>query len=224
MAHPLLRSSGWRPGKRAGGPGLTLVVRTPEGSARGLSASYIGLVQRILVCQASSRKLHTHPHPSRRSLHPISHVGPSTHSLHLPGFHLIHGTAVSPHHLLLLLLEKLDCTSVRPIRHGVRPVREVDARLVPSHVKQASANSDFNIDMAETIEPVEWADADDCDSGYDEELMSTASVTSSIFAYQEENGRTYHAYRAGKYVIPNDEGEQERMDRKSATLFHLSTT
>lgn len=76
---------------------------------------------------------------------------------------------------------------------------------------------------APPIEPQEWPESNDADSGYDEEQISTASVTSSILAYQEENGRTYHAYRAGKYVMPNDEGEQERMDRKPINLSsHLS--
>lgn len=50
------------------------------------------------------------------------------------------------------------------------------------------------------------------DSGYDEGYLSTESVQSSIFEYEQENGRTYHAFRRGKYAIPNDEKEQERMD------------
>jgi SAM-dependent methyltransferase len=37
-------------------------------------------------------------------------------------------------------------------------------------------------------------------------------VTSSIFAYEQSHGRTYHAYHAGKYILPNDEDEQERCD------------
>lgn len=41
---------------------------------------------------------------------------------------------------------------------------------------------------------------------------STASISSSIYRYRTENGRTYHAYKDGKYVIPNDEREQERLD------------
>lgn len=76
--------------------------------------------------------------------------------------------------------------------------------------------------MSDPIEPINWAEINDFDSGYNEELMSTTSVTSSIFAYEEENGRTYHAYKAGKYVMPNDEGEQERMDRMSVLVSHLS--
>ncbi|GAD92425.1 TAM domain methyltransferase, putative [Paecilomyces variotii No. 5] len=41
---------------------------------------------------------------------------------------------------------------------------------------------------------------------------STDSLTSSVFSYQYENGRRYHAYRQGEYVIPNDEKEQDRLN------------
>lgn len=41
---------------------------------------------------------------------------------------------------------------------------------------------------------------------------STASLSSSVMNYRYENGRRYHAYREGEYVIPNDEREQERLD------------
>ncbi|PFH58447.1 hypothetical protein XA68_13675 [Ophiocordyceps unilateralis] len=44
------------------------------------------------------------------------------------------------------------------------------------------------------------------DSAYSE------SVTSSILNYQYENGRRYHAYREGQYVLPNDAQEQERLE------------
>lgn len=40
----------------------------------------------------------------------------------------------------------------------------------------------------------------------------TRSISSSVFAYQYENGRRYHAYRAGQYLLPNDDVEQERLD------------
>lgn len=52
----------------------------------------------------------------------------------------------------------------------------------------------------------------EADSGFGEGALSTSSIQSSIFAYEEEYGRTYHAFRGGKYVMPNDEREQERMD------------
>ncbi|KKA27159.1 hypothetical protein TD95_000388 [Thielaviopsis punctulata] len=41
---------------------------------------------------------------------------------------------------------------------------------------------------------------------------NTASISSSIFHYQYENGRRYHAFREGQYVLPNDDREQERLN------------
>lgn len=40
----------------------------------------------------------------------------------------------------------------------------------------------------------------------------TASLSSSILNYQYENGRRYHAYKAGNYFGPNDDQEQDRLD------------
>ncbi|KAF4475191.1 putative methyltransferase tdiE [Colletotrichum fructicola Nara gc5] len=41
---------------------------------------------------------------------------------------------------------------------------------------------------------------------------SLASLRSSILDYRRENGRTYHRLSDGKYVLPNDEREQDRLD------------
>jgi hypothetical protein len=45
-------------------------------------------------------------------------------------------------------------------------------------------------------------------------LSDTTSVMSSVYKFREENGRTYHAYRAEEatYFMPNDERETERLD------------
>lgn len=37
--------------------------------------------------------------------------------------------------------------------------------------------------------------------------------------YEFENGRRYHAYRAGKYPMPNDPAEQDRMDMQHHLYF-----
>ncbi|KAI9807008.1 MAG: hypothetical protein M1833_002666 [Piccolia ochrophora] len=55
-------------------------------------------------------------------------------------------------------------------------------------------------------------ETDTDDSTYGDVESATASITSSIFAYESEHGRRYHAYQAGKYVLPNDEAEQDRLD------------
>jgi SAM-dependent methyltransferase len=41
---------------------------------------------------------------------------------------------------------------------------------------------------------------------------STRSITDSIFSSIEENGRLYHSFKDGKYLLPNDEQEQARLD------------
>ncbi|KAF6803746.1 methyltransferase domain-containing protein [Colletotrichum sojae] len=40
---------------------------------------------------------------------------------------------------------------------------------------------------------------------------SRTSLRSSLLDYRVENGRTYHRYKDGKYAIPNDEREQDRL-------------
>ncbi|PVH88934.1 S-adenosyl-L-methionine-dependent methyltransferase [Cadophora sp. DSE1049] len=50
---------------------------------------------------------------------------------------------------------------------------------------------------------------------------STNSVRSSVYNYVEENGRTYHRYKEGSYVMPNDEREQERLDMQHH-LWHMT--
>ena len=50
--------------------------------------------------------------------------------------------------------------------------------------------------------------------------QSTQSVRASIYEYVEEYGRTFHRYKQGKYWLPNDEPEQERLDLQHA-VFNL---
>ncbi|KAH8882141.1 S-adenosyl-L-methionine-dependent methyltransferase [Thozetella sp. PMI_491] len=40
----------------------------------------------------------------------------------------------------------------------------------------------------------------------------TASLSSSIYKSVEENGRTYHRYKDGRYFLPDDSEEQKRLD------------
>lgn len=56
----------------------------------------------------------------------------------------------------------------------------------------------------------DYADADSALGS--EQGSSTASISSSILNYRTENGRTYHSYKEGKYLAPNDESEQDRLD------------
>jgi hypothetical protein len=51
----------------------------------------------------------------------------------------------------------------------------------------------------------------------------TTSVASSIFKFREENGRTYHAYKASKaaYFMPNDERENDRLDLQHNIIIRM---
>lgn len=70
-----------------------------------------------------------------------------------------------------------------------------------------SAPSSYSMDLS--------VDDDDDDSALGDILSSrpasTGSVTSSIYHFVEEFGRTYHRYKEGKYFLPNDEEEQNRL-------------
>ncbi|KAI1969938.1 hypothetical protein LOZ35_003473 [Ophidiomyces ophidiicola] len=49
---------------------------------------------------------------------------------------------------------------------------------------------------------------------------SATSVASEVHKYRVENGRQYHGYRDGAYLLPNDRREQERMEMEHR-LFRL---
>jgi len=51
--------------------------------------------------------------------------------------------------------------------------------------------------------------------------ISTTSIGSSILKYREENGRTYHVYKDGIYLKPNDDVEKDRLDLQHH-LFNLT--
>ncbi|KAG9680604.1 S-adenosyl-L-methionine-dependent methyltransferase, partial [Aureobasidium melanogenum] len=46
----------------------------------------------------------------------------------------------------------------------------------------------------------------------DDTQSTTTSLSESIYNYRQEHGRTYHSYKDGQYVFPNDEREQDRLD------------
>ncbi|PMD22736.1 S-adenosyl-L-methionine-dependent methyltransferase [Hyaloscypha hepaticicola] len=66
-------------------------------------------------------------------------------------------------------------------------------------------------------------DPDDGDSaiGEEQDFVSTTSITSSIYKFREENGRTYNAYGDRTYWLPNDEDEKSRLDLQHH-LFQLT--
>ncbi|KAE8357614.1 S-adenosyl-L-methionine-dependent methyltransferase [Aspergillus caelatus] len=64
------------------------------------------------------------------------------------------------------------------------------------------------VDDIEDLSPAsdsDWASADGAS-------LDVTTLASSVLNYEYKNGRRYHAYRSGAYLMPNDEEEQDRMD------------
>lgn len=60
--------------------------------------------------------------------------------------------------------------------------------------------------------------------GVDWEHLDRVPTGSSVIdrsAVADESGRTYHGYKEGKYFLPNDAPEQDRLDLQHAGFRHL---
>ncbi|KAL6711504.1 hypothetical protein ACN47E_004438 [Coniothyrium glycines] len=68
-----------------------------------------------------------------------------------------------------------------------------------------------NLESVLHLEP-DTGDNSDNDSAFDANSSSSTSLASSILNYEYFNGRRYHGFRQGSYVLPNDEQEQDRLD------------
>ncbi len=65
--------------------------------------------------------------------------------------------------------------------------------------------------------------ASECDnhsSSNEEERRETHSLSLSLTNYPVHWGRSYHRYREGSYLYPNDEDERNRLDHQHAILNH----
>ncbi|KAL0941650.1 methyltransferase domain-containing protein [Colletotrichum truncatum] len=68
-------------------------------------------------------------------------------------------------------------------------------------------------DNPEVVLAVDEEPIDDSSSDMGSSIASSStSLRSSILDYRLENGRTYHRYKDGKYNLPNDERENDRLD------------
>jgi len=94
-------------------------------------------------------------------------------------------------------------TELPPTAH--EPSAAAGASTVAPPAPQVPEGEHIEIDNRPEIES-------DSAFGGDDTSSYTTSVTSSILDYKYENGRRYHAFRAGQYVMPNDDKEQDRLD------------
>ncbi|KAF5962590.1 methyltransferase [Fusarium bulbicola] len=92
-----------------------------------------------------------------------------------------------------------------------------------SSPKESTPKESSPHEQTASLEPAGQLEADegnitDNDSalGDNDTGSSTASIASSIYKFRIENGRSYHAYKDGIYVGPNDNSEQDRLDLQHA--------
>lgn len=102
------------------------------------------------------------------------------------------------------------------------PETQTDQAHNPQEAQTGSTSNPVNVQTDQAHNPPEALEADDFgDETYatDDESAVTSSITSSIEAYRQENGRTYHSYKDGSYLFPNDEDESDRLDFQHAIFL-----
>lgn len=98
----------------------------------------------------------------------------------------------------------------------------VDTAPFDPTAQASTSNPDESENTSHPGSTIEVDDfAGDSALGEDEDARSTlsASITSSIMAFREENGRRYHSYKDGAYFFPNDETENDRLDMQHAVFL-----
>jgi SAM-dependent methyltransferase len=89
------------------------------------------------------------------------------------------------------------------------------AQLTHSNLEEAQSQiepaNDGLLQSVLTLEP-DTPGNSDTDSAFDANSSASTSLASSILHYEYSNGRRYHGYRSGSYLLPNDEQEQDRLD------------
>ncbi|CAK7217365.1 hypothetical protein SCUCBS95973_003124 [Sporothrix curviconia] len=84
-----------------------------------------------------------------------------------------------------------------------------------SETSDARSLSSFSVGLSiDTNDDDTFSNIGDIDT-----IRSSISATSSVYEFVEQYGRTYHKYKEGKYLLPNDEQEQNRLDLQ----HHLAT-
>ncbi|KAK0620169.1 S-adenosyl-L-methionine-dependent methyltransferase [Immersiella caudata] len=104
------------------------------------------------------------------------------------------------------------------------------ATLNSSHPKSkppSPAPQPITIEPNASLLPAEENEHEDDDdeflpAGWDAaSSAASTSISPSIYQHAFENGRRYHAYKHGRYPIPNDDLEQSREDMKHAMLLEM---
>jgi hypothetical protein len=106
---------------------------------------------------------------------------------------------------------------------GLTPEEELYAA---AEAMRAARSRSFNLAPSESEQSIQSGSTNTEDNApfvFDQDMSKyPASMTSSIREHVYEGGVRYHAYKSGKYALPNDEVEQERDDMKHAMCLLLT--
>ncbi|CAG1977748.1 unnamed protein product [Fusarium graminearum] len=80
--------------------------------------------------------------------------------------------------------------------------------------------ADSTVNHANVILPDEENEYDRDSSIESINASTSESLRRSILDYRKENGRTYHRYKDGKYNLPNDDIEKQRLGKSTLSYEH----
>ncbi|OCL11725.1 S-adenosyl-L-methionine-dependent methyltransferase [Glonium stellatum] len=90
-------------------------------------------------------------------------------------------------------------------------------------MSHTNADADSGFSDITNVEVADDSSSDAGDSALGEDIAnSTISLHSSLYEGVSENGRRYHKYKEGKYVLPSDDAESDRLDLQHQ-LFLMTT-
>lgn len=96
-----------------------------------------------------------------------------------------------------------------------------DPSSAPTDCDSVSTHAPSSFSLGLSVDTDDSRSDSDSAVGSFRAQSSSMSATSSIFDFVEEHGRTWHRYHEGKYFMPNDIPEQERLDLQHSIAVRL---
>ena len=96
---------------------------------------------------------------------------------------------------------------------------------IPDIVSAGPSTGDLDLDNE--LGAMDASDADSTVSDSDSAIGgmrdqdSTISTSSTVYKFVEKDGRTYHSFKQGKYLFPNDEQEKMRLDLQHQLMLKV---
>ncbi|KAI1171452.1 S-adenosyl-L-methionine-dependent methyltransferase [Nemania sp. FL0916] len=105
--------------------------------------------------------------------------------------------------------DKKGSADASPWQGNVPPQPTLAGRM---ELMAGDGRMSWGVGSAPSLPSVDDDTGSDAISITDSVRSSTMSLDPTLYNFVEENGRTYHKYKQGRYFLPNDLAEQERLD------------